>query len=467
MRLYCSCLNVSVLVQDKAVQCQLPPTEAPSRALFESLSRECHWPSSSLACVRLSQRFPDCVCSARPELCHQRQVAETHCTLVECVNCHTIVLAFPQGSEPLVGALRYPDTAFVHPSLFCPSQDIEAMGVDVLQSFLKSEKGFLPPEQMDFSPAFRIYVHPPPAMLNQASFPSNSSMQAFSTLQQHVQTYLEHEEHLMSDRIAAFIEEQEKLFEEQRIRALRDRDALLLVLRQHEEVQEKQQKSEKSEEDSILAKDTSGAALPRPDEVEQSPMFSFQEDDEQQKESHTSPQRREEEPVRSAEETGEGGEEELSGAVKQAPLWDSTTVLLPDPDRTLKVPVAPRTQRLQGRVIVIQPRHASPVPLLQLTHSGGVEDDGGNSSCGGAASDAALNMVYSSSMPIQVPLLADDTLDLRKRAKKAFVKQAYGKKVVAKATGAVNDGSDVPDPPLSQSFAVPSSLNIRNPFRPE
>ena len=118
MRLYCSCLNVSVLVQDKAAQCQLPSSEVPSRLLYESICRECHWPSSSLACVRMSLRFPEAISSARPELCHHRHVPEIHCTLVECINCHTVVLAFPQSSQLTDGVLIYPDTAFVHPNLF-------------------------------------------------------------------------------------------------------------------------------------------------------------------------------------------------------------------------------------------------------------------------------------------------------------------------------------------------------------
>jgi len=119
------------------------------------------------------------------------------------------------------------------------------MGVDVLQSYLKNDqKNFAPPEQMVFSPAFRIYVPMVQPIL--PSTPLKSSAREFSSLQQHVQTYLEHAQHQMSNRIAAFIEEQEKLFDEEHMRALRDRDALLMVIRQYEQASSSSSSSSKT-----------------------------------------------------------------------------------------------------------------------------------------------------------------------------------------------------------------------------
>ena len=266
------------------------------------------------------------------------------------------------------------------------------------------------------------------------------------------------------------------MFDEERIRALRDRDALLLVLRQHEEGQKQLQHVE----DYRLSEETKADSpspvleievghLPRPEESDHSPLFTFQYDEEQQKTRSPTP---EQHPVISKAEKHpapvvvEGEEEETPSDTKDPPIWAAANELPPQRERAPKMPVLSRHLRHPSGPIAIQPRRV-------IMHPSSDSGDFGSSN---EVETTLNNTVYSSSMPIQVPLLADDALDLRKRAKKALVKQAYGKSVVHTSRGLSTssnpgfvalDGVELPDPPISQSFAVPSSLNIRNPFRPE
>lgn len=70
--------------------------------------------------------------------------------------------------------------------------------------------------------------------------------------------------------------------------------------------------------------------------------------------------------------------------------------------------------------------------------------------------------VYSTSMPIKVPLVDASALDLRTLAKRAFAQQACGRAVSPRL--GLGEGDALPDMPLAQSFAVPSSLSFRTPF---
>lgn len=70
--------------------------------------------------------------------------------------------------------------------------------------------------------------------------------------------------------------------------------------------------------------------------------------------------------------------------------------------------------------------------------------------------------MYSTSMPIKVPLVDASALDLRTLAKRAFAQQACGRAVSPRL--GLGEGDALPDMPLAQSFAVPSSLSFRTPF---
>lgn len=205
----------------------------------------------------------------------------------------------------------------------------------------------------------------------------------------------------------AFIEEQEKLFEEERQRALRDRDALLLAI-------EEQERPGSSSGSSTKTHSTKTAAPPAEvaprtiDSDDRSPLFGFQEDDRAR----------------------------------------AARALAVVPPRERAVPVAPVVPVLRAE----EPREER---------------------------EAVRGGVYSTSMPIQVPLADTRTLDLRKLAKRAFAQQACGR---AASPGArlpascgsaglgsaprfgLDEGDALPDTPLSQSFAVPSSLSFRTPF---
>lgn len=74
------------------------------------------------------------------------------------------------------------------------------MSSSTLELHLRSVLHAVPPADMVFSPAFRMYVRAP-APEHAGPRPA-ASTEAFSALQQHVQTYLEHEQQLMSSRIA-------------------------------------------------------------------------------------------------------------------------------------------------------------------------------------------------------------------------------------------------------------------------
>lgn len=205
----------------------------------------------------------------------------------------------------------------------------------------------------------------------------------------------------------AFIEEQEKLFEEERQRALRDRDALLLAI----EEQERPGSSGSSTKthSTKTAAPPAEVAPPRTiDSDDRSPLFGFQEDDRAR----------------------------------------AARALAVVPPRERAVPVAPVVPVLRAE----EPREER---------------------------EAVRGGVYSTSMPIQVPLADTRTLDLRKLAKRAFAQQACGR---AASPGArlpascgsaglgsaprfgLDEGDALPDTPLSQSFAVPSSLSFRTPF---
>lgn len=123
------------------------------------------------------------------------------------------------------------------------------------------------------------------------------------------------------------------------------------------------------------------------------------------------------------------------------------------PPRT--APAEPRLPR--GRAVPVVPV----VPVLRQ-EKGDDEEEGVPVARGG---------VYSTSVPIEVPLVDTRTLDLRKLAKRAFAQQACGRAagVPASCGSAPRFGLDdgdgaLPDTPLSQSFAVPSSLSFRTPF---
>lgn len=211
MRLYCPCLNVSVAVQESVTQHAPPP---------ETLLHACRWPASPVACVRLARTLTASLTVAQPELC-RHSTTPPHCTLVECLNCRTVVLAAPESDNPA--------DVFVHPGLIvcslsmihthmqthhdtfpqCSTQDLNAVGTDALEQHIRSALHSTPPEGMVFSPAFRMYVRaqtPDAESESEARTPSRAPhatrAAAFSALQQHVQTYLEHEQHLMSARIA-------------------------------------------------------------------------------------------------------------------------------------------------------------------------------------------------------------------------------------------------------------------------
>lgn len=99
MRLYCPCLNVSVAVQESVTQHAPPP---------ETLLHACRWPASPVACVRLARTLTASLTVAQPELC-RHSTTPPHCTLVECLNCRTVVLAAPESDNPA--------DVFVHPGL--------------------------------------------------------------------------------------------------------------------------------------------------------------------------------------------------------------------------------------------------------------------------------------------------------------------------------------------------------------
>jgi len=285
----------------------------------------------------------------------------------------------------------------------------------------------------------------------------------------------------MSNRIAAFIEEQEKLFDEEHMRALRDRDALLMVIRQFEQSQQQQQQeSDKSDDDTAESEAKKQKKQEKHEEkrpavesdagIFESPMFSFQEDDEKRT-PYQSPAVFEDLVEPSIDEDSEHDEEQQDDGLKEVSLGVSGTVLLPDPEPAPKVPIlyAPhhnyRVPSVTNRGIVVPLRRSDPVLLSNGTGIVGSSTE--------EERDVVYNM-YGSSMPIQVPLLEEDSLDLRKRAKRALVMQAYGKAAhpirsqsATPSAGASAINLDGPDLPLSQSFAVPSSLSLRNPFRPE
>jgi len=201
-------------------------------------------------------------------------------------------------------------------------------------------------------------------------------------------------------------------------------------------------------------------------ESEQSPMFCFQEDDE--KKTYHRPSKVQVFEVQSPleEEHSDHDEQvEQDSAIKEVSLGESGTVLLPDPEPAPKVPsIHRRIPSVPPVGIPVVPRRVGPVLL------GKYDDD--KPEVRREEEPPVVISMYSSSMPIQVPLLEEDSLDLRKRAKRALVMQAYGKAAHPMRTPTANRAispnlEDLPDAPLSQSFAVPTSLSLRNPFRPE
>jgi len=192
-------------------------------------------------------------------------------------------------------------------------------------------------------------------------------------------------------------------------------------------------------------------------------MFRFQEDDEKKARPLSMGAGEAPQPI-VEEEVQDDEEDDQQGGVKEVNLGDSGTVLLPDPEVTPKVPATVVRIPVVHSPGLTMPRRVGPVLL---------DADGGVDASGKAAEPRdVMFSVYSSSMPIQVPLLEEDYLDLRKRAKRALVMQAYGRAAHPARSQSTNnsanlEGTDLPDPPLSQSFAVPSSLSLRNPFRPE
>lgn len=87
-----------------------------------------------------------------------------------------------------------------------------------------------------FSPVFHVLVDADPPPLSEGQGPPLGDARAaevFATLQSEVQRYYEEEQRLMTARIAAYMEQEEKQLERLRTQALRDRDALWHRLRSH------------------------------------------------------------------------------------------------------------------------------------------------------------------------------------------------------------------------------------------
>ena len=346
---------------------------------------------------------------------------------------------------------------------------------------------------MTFSPAFHIFV----AGTGDDSSAPQASAEAFTALQQQVQSYLEQEQRQMSDRIAfvphnypqqhcvalapvnnhtnrAFIEEQEREYEEKRQRALKDRDALLAAISkqqdEHERLNEdsgaesddggsKDSEEEEDEEEQVICTDESvrqspeddapieGAEAPQQaqqptDDAAEQLVFAFQEDEDPQD------SQADDVLLPSDNDTEEGEEPSLPLQMPlHVPPQDSRQAeeamfRLSPSKRTIVVPARGR----KGSSKVSARARGPPLPEL-----GHLPMD--------APSEAPAAR-YSASMPIQVPPVEEGALDLRKRAKRAFAQQAHDRAPLA----ARHAAAQLPDAPLSQSFAVPCSLSVRGLF---